>query len=334
MTKPEHKKISCAIIGAGAFGKHYARLLSNNPRATLRAVVSRSKEVGALALPTETKRCDDAKEVFEDPAIEAVVIATPLSTHAPLATAALQSGKHVLLEKPLALNIEEAGRIRDAVKTSGKIFMLGHQYLYNDDVAALKSGLAEGRIGMVRYVHAEQLYPGPIRFDVGCLREAATHEIALIDHLFSPGAPVSAEASAIDLAGGKREDFAAVTVRYENGLFVHIVVSQYSPIKSRRMIFGGEGGTAVFDDCVPEDKVVFSLRPFPLAEKLRQTKSLQIPAGEVYIPKIAERREPLALVVDHFLDCIENNTVPRSDITHAMRVERVLDVISKAMKVT
>lgn len=333
MPDAHKKKISCAVIGAGAFGKHYIRLLQHNQRAVLSAVVNPSGEKRDLDIPPETKQFTDVKGVFDDPSVDAVIIATPLSTHTEIAVAALRAGKHVLLEKPLARNADEAEKIKNAVDASGKIFVLGHQYLYNNDIAVLKNELVGGRIGVVRYIHAEQLYPGPIRFDVGCFREAATHELALIDHLFSPGAPLSVEASGIDLAGGTREDFSAVTIRFESGLFAHIVISQYSPIKSRRMIFGGESGTAVFDDCAPENKVVFSLRPFPLTEKIKQTKSIQVPEGETYIPRIDERREPLALEIEHFLECIENGATPRSDITHALRVERVLDVVSRAMKI-
>lgn len=321
------------MIGAGAFGRHYIRLLQHNKRALLFAVVSPSGEKTDLDLPRETKRFTDAKEVFGDPSVEAVIIATPLSTHAKIAVAALRAGKHVLLEKPLAINAKEAKEIKRAVEAGGKVFMLGHQYLYNDDIAALKLGLDAGQIGLVRYVHAEQLYTGPIRFDVGCFREAATHEVALIDYLFSPGAPVWVQASAIDLAGGKREDFAATTIRYKSGLFAHIVTSQYSPVKSRRIIFGGDKGMATFNDSVATDKVIFSLRPFPMTEKVSQTKSLPIPEGEIFIPIIAERREPLAQEIEHFLDCIENGATPRSDIAHAMRVERLLDAVSRAMKI-
>lgn len=339
MGRTGQKKISCAVIGLGGFGKHYVRLLSSNPRVILSAVVSPSAQTRVLDLGNGTARYTNLKHALENPVIEAVVVATPLSTHANIVTAALKAGKHVLLEKPFAANITEAEQMKKAVRASGKIFMLGHQYLYNDDVAALKNELAGGRIGSMRYVHAEQLYAGPIRFDVGCFREAATHEIALIDHLFSPGVPVSVQASALDLSGlptqsgGTREDFAAATIRYANGLFAHIVISSYSPIKSRRIIFGGDGGMAVFDDRAQKDKVVFSLRPFPKSEKRAQTKSLPIPEGKTIVPYIIGQREPLAREIKHFLDCIENGATPRSDIAHAMRVEQVLDAVAEAMNI-
>jgi len=333
MNSAGQKKISCAVIGLGGFGKHYVRLLSDNPRATLAAVISPSALTREMSLGIETKRYTHAQGVFDDPAINAVVIATPLNTHAALATAAIKAGKHVLLEKPFAVNLKEAEQVKNMVTGSGTVFMLGHQYLYNDDVAALKHEIDRGRIGAVRYVHAEQLYAGPIRFDVGCFREAATHEIALIDHLFSPGVPVSVQAGSIDLSGGMREDFAAVTINYANGLFAHIVVSQYSPIKSRRMIFGGDDGMALFDDQRTDDKVIFSLRPFPKSEKMTQTRSLPIPSGETFTPKIAVRKEPLAQEIEHFLNCIESGTTPRSDITHAMRVETVLAEVARVMNI-
>jgi predicted dehydrogenase len=339
MNSAEYKKISCAVIGLGGFGKHYVRLLSNNTRATLAAVASPSAPTKEMDLGDETKRSADKQNIFDDPSIDAVIIATPLRTHTELAVAALKAGKHVLLEKPLAMNYSEAEEIKKAVEKSGKVFMLGHQYLYNDDIAALKQGLDEGRIDAVRYVHAEQLYAGPIRPGVGCFREAATHEIALIDYLFSPGVPVSVEASGIDLAGiplhagGACEDFAAATIHYAKGLFAHIIVSQYSPIKSRRIIFGGDRGMAIFDDQKTDDKVTFSLRPFPQTEKLTHVRSLPVPDGDIFIPQTAKRREPIAQEVEHFLDCIETGATPRSDIAHAMRVEHVLTEVARVIKI-
>lgn len=327
----ESKKISCALIGTGKFGKHYVRLLQDNQRATLSALMSPSLHAGQFKLPADTAVYTDTKSVLADPNIDAVVIATPLSTHAEIAIAALRAGKHVLLEKPLAPSLDEAKKIESAVSTSGKVFMLAHQYLYNDDIAALKHELDAGLIGAVRYIHAEQLYCGPLRSDVGCFREAATHEIAIIDYMFAPGIPVSVQASAVDFSGGLREDFASATMRYSNGLFVHIVVSAYAPVKSRRMLFGGNDGMALFDDRVPEHKVQFTLRPFPESAKLAQTKSLIIPEGVTRIPNIAERKEPLLREINHFFDCIETGMTPRSDIAHAMRVEHVLDLATRAM---
>lgn len=330
MNRMEGSKISCALIGVGAFGKHYVRLLSSNPRTTLVAVASPSVHSRNLNVSESVARHTDTQSIFEDPSIEAVIIATPASTHAELAIRALKHGKHVLLEKPLAVNLDEAVQIESAVNDSEKVFMLGHQYLHNDHISALKNELDASRIGAVRYVHAEQLYLGPIRHDVGCFVEAATHEIALIDHLFTPGLPISVQASAIDLSGEMREDFAAATIRYETGLLVHIVISSYSPVRSRRMIFGAENGMALFDDRDQDHKVSLFLRPFPKKEKLGQQKSLPIPEGDVFIPQVIAR-EPLSLEIEHFLDCIQSRTTPRSDITHAMRVARVLNAVSREL---
>lgn len=326
----EGRKITCAVIGVGAFGKHYVRLLGNNPRTTLMAIASPSVHSRGLDVHESVQLYSDTESIFQDPSIEAVIIATPASTHAELAIKAIKSGKHVLLEKPLATNMDEAEHIAHTVNDSKKVFMLGHQYLYNDYVAQLKKGLDEGRIGQVRYVHAEQLYAGPMRHDIGCFREAATHEIALIDHLFSPGKPISVVASGLDLCGGSREDFAATTITYESGLFAHIVISSFSPIKSRRMILGADKGMALFDGRPKEDKVSFFLRPYPAAQKINQQKSLTIPDGEIVIPEL-DAREPLSAEIEHFLDCIETGSTPRSDIGHAMRVASVLATVAEKL---
>lgn len=326
------RPLSCAVIGTGGFGRHYIRLISAHSNATLTAVASPSAVERDLNIDPSVRREHDAEKLLQDPAIEAVVIATPASTHEALAVRALLNGKHVLLEKPLATSFESGKRIIDAATESGKIFMLGHQYLYNDHIAALGRELRSGSMGTIRYVFAEQLYASKIRHDVGCFREAATHEIALIDHLLSPGKPASITASGLDLSGGRREDFATATIRYENGLFAHLVVSQFSPIKSRRTIFGGDKGMALFDDHA-EHKVTLSFRPYPTAEKMSQHASFVIPAGEDRAVTIPDAREPLEREIDHFFECIANGVEPRSGVTHAMRVETVIDAVYRKMEI-
>lgn len=333
MTHASQKRLSFALIGAGAFGAHYIRLLRNNPRAILSAVVNPSGEKRGLDLGPETRRYADATKVFEDPAINAVIIATPVSTHKELAVAALHGGKHVLLEKPLALDQGEANEIAEAVASSRKVFMLGHQYLYNDHIAALKHEIDSGRIGRVRYVSAEQCYAGKMRFDVGCFRETATHEIGLIDYLFSPGKPLAVCASGIDFTGEKREDVASATIHYENGLFAHIMVSWFSPLRIRRILLGGELGMGVFDDQATGDKVSFSMRPFPFREKQEQSRTILVPEGPIFAPTVPSHGEPLHQELEHFFNCIESNTAPRSDILHAMRVEGVLSEVERVMRI-
>ncbi len=177
--------LAFGVIGAGYFGRHYIRLLQDIPGVALRAVADRSLETigeNIPVLPARVSRFADARELLSDPEIDCVVIATPASTHATLAIAALEHGKHVLVEKPMAMNMVEAEQMRDVVGKSNRIFMVGHQYLYHDYIRHLKEKLDEGILDTVKYVFAEHLYFGPIRSDSGCFWETAVHEISLLDH--------------------------------------------------------------------------------------------------------------------------------------------------------
>lgn len=229
-----------AVIGIGHFGKNYVRLLGEMP---------------GVELSAAARNADEARAVLQRPDIDAVVIATPPTTHAALAAAALESGKHVLVEKPMVLNTADAQALRKKVASSQRVLMVGHQYCYHDYVQHLKEQIHRGALGEVRYVYAEHLYFGPVRRDVGAFWDTATHELAIIDYLFGPCEITDARGSACAMLGGTDDDFAACTVNFSNGLLATMVASRFAPQKVRRMFFGGTNGLATFDDLEPTNKL-------------------------------------------------------------------------------
>lgn len=284
-------QLKCAIIGAGRFGKHYLRLLGEMQGIKLAAVGGRK----------------DWREVISRPEIDCVIIATPVSTHFEIAKATLEAGKHVLLEKPMTRTLKEAERLRSAVYRSGRIFMVGHQYLYNDYIIHLKSEIEKGTLGKIIYFFAEHLYPGPIREDVGCFWETATHELAIIDYLFSPKKIRGVHGSMCDLTGNGRDDFASALIEFEKAPPVAITVSWMYPEKIRRLVIVGERGSAVFDE-QRDEKLKFYL------------------SEKILVPRIAQR-EPLQNELKHFIDCIKNKKVPVTDIKHGVFITEMLHKI-------
>ena len=323
--------LRCAVIGAGYFGRNYIRLLQEMPDVLLSAVASRSNppaKKNISDLPSQVRYCTDAREVFSDATIDCVVIATPASSHATLATAALEQGKHVLVEKPMAMSVQEAERITEAARKSGRIFMVGHQYLYNDYVRELKRMIDGGVLGGARYVIAERMSFGPIRSDVGCFWETAGHDLAIIEYLFSPGTVKKSHTILSDLAGSGRDDFASAGIVFESGLVAAMAVSWFAPEKTRRMTITGDKGMAVFDEMRPEQLRIFR-HPYPApADRSGGQSVFPKMDGEEMVTPVINAREPLRSQLEHFIACIRTGEEPVTGIEHGLRVTTAMESIS------
>lgn len=317
------------VVGVGYFGRHYVRLLGEIKGARLSAVsrVSKKyeKEVHSF-ITKEVKSYQEPEELFQDPKIDCVVIAAPTIFHFELAKRALGAGKHVLLEKPMTRTLEEAELLRRIVEKSGRIFMLGHQYIYNDYINRFKSELAKGSLGKIHYFWGEHLYFGHLLKDIGCFWETATHDLAVVDYLFSPqkiyqvsGKMVSfsgvnraapAEPASPDLIG--RDDFSSVWIDFVGAPSAGVVVSWLYPEKVRRLSVVGDKGSAVLDEARDE--------------------KLKFYFGEKILVPQVKAREPLRNQLLHFIECVRERKKPLTDIEHGIRVIKYLDTIYRTLK--
>lgn len=308
------KILRFGLIGLGYFGKNYLRLLKEIPGAELAAVAARTQEsIGKLkeSIPTTAARTTNAIAILKNPDIDAVVIATPAATHFKLAKGALENGKHVLLEKPMVAGLDEAKKLRALAAKSPSTFMVGHQYIYNDYVRYLHDNIAE--LGKISHVIAEHLYPGPARKDIGCLWDAGTHQLAMIQCLFSPGKIISVTGKSVCMRNKGIDDFTAVAVKFEGGLAATIIMTWLSPQKTRKLTVIGSEKTAVFDDVEEKDKLVFIDRK----------------NGKKTAPKIAAR-EPLQNQVGHFIRCINTGQKPLTGVESSYEITEWLDKISRS----
>lgn len=315
------------IIGVGYFGKHYVRLLQEMESAELMGVMTRSPN----DLPPHIKQYGSANELINDPNIDCVIIATPPSTHADLAVASIGCGKHVLLEKPMCSTLAEAHRIADAVKKTDRIFMVGHQYCYNNYIRQLKKEIDAKTIGNIRYLFAQHFYTGPVRLDIGCLWETATHELAMIDYLFPDTSAIHISGDSVDIMQTGRDDATTVMIFFDNGLHATLATNWFAPKKVRRMIMAGPDGMAVFDE-KEEHALALYRHPYPIGETPESHTShfFEIKQEEIYIPNVSVR-EPLRNELDHFIACIHEHRQPLTGIEHGLRVTTMLDRIASSL---
>lgn len=280
MTKPPLPKF--ALFGLGHFGKNYQRLL--NP-----AIIV-------------TAHSGSAEEVWKNPHIEAVVIATPPTTHFELAKKALEAGKHVLVEKPMVLNMQEAEGLKDALRQAqGKfqrnlVFMVGLQYLYNDYINYLKKEIERGSLGKILAVKSEHRLSPP-RPDVDIFWDAAPHPLAVFQYFFAPEKLISAE-------GKIKHGSATVKIKFDKGPVLEIIASCFGDKKIRQLTIVGEKTTAVLDETLAKNKLNIA----------------SIAAGE-----------PLKNEINHFIDCIQTGAQPLTNIDFGLKITEHLEAISRRL---
>ena len=331
------KTLGFGIIGVGRFGKNYIRNIKNLHGTKLIAIAGKSQNSFnkiSSEIPDKVIKAKDASEILENKDVDCVVIATPPSTHFQIAKQAIEAGKHVLLEKPMVKNIHEAKQLKKIVGKSKKVFMVGHQYLYNDHINFLKSQIQNNHIGKMAFVASEYLYPEPMRYDIGCLWDAGTHILSILQYLFDPGRITKVQGKSFQLLDKGFDDFNIVAFEFENGLKASIVVSWIYPEKTRRVVLLGEKKTAIFDEILEKDKLRFYDR-IPL-DKINTSVYNHVKG---YVPEIKyhspsiKAGEPLHNELMHFIDCIRKNKEPLTNMEHSFQITEWLDKISREIKI-
>ncbi|MDP3779272.1 MAG: Gfo/Idh/MocA family oxidoreductase [bacterium] len=319
------------IIGVGYFGRHYVRVVQEVEGAECVGIFTHADEE-VKTLSPQIKRYASVDELMSDPSIDCIIIATPVSTHADLAIAALEHGKHVLLEKPMAGSLADAKRIAAAVQASGRTFMIGHQYCYNGYIRELKKEIENKTIGEIRNIFAQHLYAGPVRLDIGCFWETATHELAIIDYLFPGAEPKLITAQMTDMMRCGRDDATTALISFDNGLTTTIVTSWFAPQKVRRMLFAGTKGMAVFDE-KEEHPLTLTKYSYPIGEspEIHTSHFFDMNNAERVMPTV-DTTEPLRNQVMHFMECIREQKIPLTGIDHALRVTKILDGVTNSSK--
>jgi predicted dehydrogenase len=333
MTRP----IGVALVGLGYWGPHFARIANEHSGAELLWCCDRSE--AALELPKRrlphVRRTGDFEDVLSDPAVEAVIVATPTATHADLAVAALQAGKHVLVEKPLAASTAEVDRIESA--RGDLAVMVGHTFVYNSGVAKVRDLVASGELGPIQYVDSVRAALGPIRQDVNALWDLGAHDVSIFVDVL-PGRPRVVTAIAQDYLRAGHPDVVYFAVRFDDGVLAHSHVSWLDPYKVRRMTVVGEDRMVVFDDVAPDERVKILERGASYegpAEEARGQSYGEYRAvlreGTITIPRLPNR-EPLTAQFEEFLGAIRDGREPYSGMAQARAVVRVLEAAQRSLE--
>jgi predicted dehydrogenase len=326
------------LIGLGYWGPNYVRVVSELEGTELVAVCDRSKDALASLAPRlhgiRTSR--DPDEVLGDESLDAVIVSTPTSTHHELTLAALQAGKHVLCEKPLAASVAECDELIAAAERGGRVLFVGHTFLFNPAVRQMQALVDSGHIGRLLYCHAVRTGLGPIRRDVNALWDLAPHDFSILVRLFGR-APVSASARGSSFLREGVEDVVFVTLDFGDGAIASVHLSWLDPYKVRRVTAVGDERMVVFDDLANDEKLrIFDKgASYEAASELaRGTEFGEYRAvvrdGEIRIPKVPAR-EPLKEQVARFVEFCVTGVVTESGGVDGRVVVAVLEAASESL---
>jgi predicted dehydrogenase len=320
------------VIGCGYWGPKLARNFHELPEAELVAVADRSDERRAhMAAQYPGVQVVPDHEVLLAMDVDAVAIATPVSTHHTLGLAALSAGKHVLVEKPLAHSVAAADELAAAAAEAGLTLMVGHTFEYNPAVEMLRSLVRQGELGRLYYIDSTRVNLGIFQPDINVLWDLAPHDLSILMYVLGE-APVSVRAHGASYVQPGIADVAWLTVDFPGGVAAHIHVSWLDPCKIRRVTVVGDRKMAVYDDLAPLDKITVYDRGVDVPPYTDSFGEFQLSYryGDVHAPRI-EWVEPLKAECAHFVHCAQTGERPRSDGVAGRRVVAVLEAADRSL---
>jgi predicted dehydrogenase len=330
--------IGLAVIGAGYWGPNLVRTAIATPALRLEWLcdLDEKRATAVLGRYTTVKAAASYERVLADPAVDAVAIATPVATHFDLVRAALEAGKHVLVEKPLTSSASDGAKLAGLAERSGLVLMCDHTYCYTPAVQRIRELIRGGEIGEVQFVDSVRINLGLVRDDVDVLWDLAPHDLSILDFVLPDDVtPVAVAAHAGDPIGAGRACLAHMSVWLSTGALAHVHVNWLSPTKIRTTVFGGSRRTIVWDDMNPasrlmvHDRGVDRIPGSSLAPDARRQALISYRIGDIQVPALPER-EPLAAVLSEFAGAITEHRRPLTDGRSGVRILELLEAASRS----
>ena len=324
--------VQVAVAGVGYWGSNLARNFARVPGSELRWLCDPSEDAlvraaGALRGARTTTALD---EVLADPEVDAVALATPVPTHAALATHVLKAGKHCFVEKPLAQGVADAERAVDAAREAGRLLMVGHLLEYHPGVRKLKEIADSGELGDIHYIYSNRLNLGKLRADENALWSLGAHDVSVVLRLAGEE-PYECRAVGESYMREGVEDVVFCYLRFPSGVVAHLHLSWLDPHKERRLTVVGSRRMATFDDMELERKVTVYDKGFD--QSFSSYGEYIARSGDIWSPRVSNE-EPLRIECRHFVECVRSGAQPRSDGEAGLRVVRVLEALQRSLDAT
>ncbi len=328
--------LTMAAVGCGYWGPNLIRNFNNHPEVELKVIcdLDPARRDHMATLYPHTRVTDDFASIIADESIDAVVVATPVSTHFPLGMAVLESGKHLFIEKPMAASSEQCLAMCRAAEERGLQIMVGHTFLFVPAVRKIRQLIHDGDLGEIYYVSIRRVNLGIFQRDTNVVWDLAPHDVAMMNYLLD-GSPtmVSATGRCYVQKEKQLEDVAFITLEYPGDRIVHLHVSWLDPNKIRETTLVGSRKMLVYDDVAMTDKIRIydkGVDVMPHYDGFGEFH-LAYRHGDILIPRI-EQVEPLKIETGHFVDCVMGRAEPLSDGWLGLKVVETLEKACLSIK--
>jgi len=325
--------LKVGVIGCGYWGPNLIRNFSQSANSEVVACVDLSEERLAHMrnLYPQIETGHDYRILLNREDIQAVVIATPPRTHFKLALEALESGKHVFVEKPLSLSSSESTAMISAAEERGLELMVGHTFVFTAAVNKIKDLITSGELGDIFYINTTRVNLGLFHDDINVIWDLAPHDVSILNYILGDK-PESVSAVGHSYIRKGIEDVAFLTFKYPNSVLAHVHVSWLNPNKIRTTTVVGSKKMLVYDDVSSLEKIRIYDKGVSVMPHYDTFGEFQLSYrfGDIFIPKLDDS-EPLKIACQHFMDCIRNKKESRSGGRHGLEVVKVLEASNKSM---
>ena len=325
--------VRIGIIGLGYWGPNLLRNFSNVEGATVQMACDlderRCKKMSAQYGNVHFTKSVD--ELLGSPDIDAVAIATPVSTHYPLAKKALEAGKHVLVEKPLTMRVDHAEELVELARKQGRVLQVDHVYVYSPAVAKIKEIVDSGKLGKILFIDSVRINLGLFQHDVNVIWDLAPHDLSIVDYILGR-TPRSVSAFGRTNSNSTIEDVGYLNLDFDGGVIANFHVNWLSPVKIRHILIGGSEHSLLFNDLDTSERIKVFDRGIDFAnDEQRERVLVNYRAGDMWSPNIGTA-EPLSLMAQDFIRCIRDGKQPLADGQAGVRVVKILEAAQRSIK--
>lgn len=325
--------IGVGVIGYGYWGPNLVRNFMQAPGAQVVSVSDIRPDRLALIhkqYPTIITSTN-FRDVIDHPKVDAVIIATPVSTHYELADLVLRSGKHVLVEKPLTANSGQGVKLIEESIRRNLVLMVDHTFVYTGAVRKAQELVANDGIGEIYYYDSVRVNLGLFQHDVNVIWDLAVHDLAIMDHVLGLQ-PQAVSATGMSHVAGKPENIAYLTLFFAGNLIAHVHVNWLAPVKIRRTLIGGSNKMIVYDDLETSEKIKVYDKGITVSNGPETLYPMLVGyrTGDMWAPQL-DVTEALQVEAQHFVDCIEKGHKPITSGEAGLRVVRILEAASQSM---
>jgi predicted dehydrogenase len=325
--------IGIGVVGYGYWGPNLVRNFAETAESRVVAVSDVRPDRLALVRQRypQVETTTDWRALVANPRVDAVAIATPVSTHFELALEALEAGKHVFVEKPLAASGEQALRLIDAASARNLVLMVDHTFVYTGAVRKIQELVAGNALGRIQYYDSVRVNLGLFQHDINVVWDLAVHDISIMDFIL-PVQPCAVSATGMSHLPGRPENIAYLTVFFDGPLIAHIHANWLAPVKIRRTLVGGSRRMIVYDDLEPSEKVKVYDKGIAVDRngEMQYQHLIAYRSGDMWAPQL-DGTEALRVEAREFVRCIEDKAPVLTDGEAGLRVVRLLEAATRSM---